>query len=127
MKFKDPLASLNFLGGSFPIHIAMCCFSIMLLTPQNTTFKECPDVSYDDIVTTYSEVRWMLLSHFFQIVVFLRRKCLSKKTDFGLVFKTLYSFLSVTIYLLAYCYLQYKVFKPDTEAVAACMKKSSLA
>ena len=44
MKFKDPLASMHFVGGTLPNHIAMMAFAIYVYDLNNVDHNDlnCP-------------------------------------------------------------------------------------
>ena len=48
MKFKDPLATLNFLGGSLPNHVAMTFFSGYTYY-MHLKLIDCADVTLIDL------------------------------------------------------------------------------
>ena len=108
MKFKDPLASLYFLGGVFPVHVAMALFSAHLWFDHINKI-ECPELTESDINELYKDVFWMFVAHCLNIIFFIMRKCFSKQTDSGTYFKTFFSYLSILVYLMAYLFLEYRV------------------
>jgi len=110
MKFSDPLASLNFLGGTFPVHMAMAVFSgyVWFFHIENIN---CENVTTSELLDIFSDVFWMFWAHVLYALFFLIKKSFSKTTDEGTYCKTLFSFFGIVVYLLAYMYLQFRSFK----------------
>ena len=62
MKFSDPLASLYYLAGMLPTHLALAAYGGFCWFFRKSQI-ECPDVSDDDIFKEYNSVFYMLLAH----------------------------------------------------------------
>jgi len=55
MKFIDPLTTMQYLGGSLPVHIAMAIYCIDEYTSNRQYFSECRSrlstkLAFDDIL-----------------------------------------------------------------------------
>jgi len=117
MKFKDPLASLYYIGGVFPVHLAMMFFSGHIWF-ERITAKTCPDLTNLDVYYVYNDKFWMFVGHTTYIICFIARKCFfSKTTDKGIYIKTLFSYLGIVVYLMSYMYLQYLSFKDPKDTI----------
>ena len=105
MKFIDPLTTLQYMGGSLPISVAMFIYSIDELTSNTEHFNKCRSkfskLHYEDIV-------YMMISHLLNIA-FLLAKFMLNKDDNKYCWLTL-QHLNLTIYMMAILYVQHKLY-----------------
>ena len=107
MKFRDPLATLNFLGGSLPNHVAMAIFSGYSYYYHLEQIN-CPDVSLEDLDYQFDSIFGMFLAHALYVVLYTIKKCFSKQTDHGTYIKVFLVVISMGCYLAAYLYIQFR-------------------
>jgi hypothetical protein len=62
MKFKDPLATLYYLGGSFPTHLAMGIYSGVVFFYQKPRL-ECENVLGGEMYYFFQSVFEMFVAH----------------------------------------------------------------
>ena len=90
MKFVDPLASLQYMGGAIPIHFALCAYAsyVYFIAYKKTDcdpVKELfPDkAEFDDknelILDTYNDVFQMFLTHLICFLMFVFRDRITKE------------------------------------------------
>ena len=78
MKFIDPLTTLQYMGGSLPISMAMLIYSIDELTSNSQHFNKCRSkfskLHYEDIL-------FMMFSHIFNIAFLMTKFVMKKDTN----------------------------------------------
>jgi len=124
MKFKDPLASLNFLGGTFPVHAAMAFFAGFNYFYHMVKI-ECADVTWKDLNFELDCIFFMFLAHCTYVVLFILKNMFSMTSERGFYLKVMFTFVSVVVYLAAYLYIQYTLFKPFKDNVEECSLSTS--
>ena len=66
MKFIDPLASLQYMGGALPLHIALAIYCTDQYFSNQEYVTECrKNISLSIDV---QDVKWMAISHFVYII-----------------------------------------------------------
>ena len=108
MKFIDPLATLQYMGGALPIHIAMLIYCIDELWSNEHHFSKCrrkfSKLNYEDIV-------FMLISHSVYVIFLITKFCMKKETSKYL--SVTLGHLNMTIYMMAILYVMHKLYIQD--------------
>jgi hypothetical protein len=78
MKFKDPLASTYYLGGTFPTHVGMLVYSAFALFNQKPKIKCGADVTEGQLYMAFQDVAEMFAGHIVFMICYLIRCCLNQ-------------------------------------------------
>ena len=119
MKFSDPLASLQYMGGAIPIHISMSIYAafVYFISAKNIDCEKYKDDlnesdhslgDFDEKGTDdFEDVFNMLVVHLICLVLFLYKKALSKSAKEGrnLYTKVALQIISIIFYMGGYMYL----------------------
>ena len=100
MKFKDPLVTLNLMGGSLPIHIGMMANGLYTYIEVSNTVLNCETL-------VYSDVHIMIWAHAVSIMLYLLSKFISRSEGNGIYVKSVLKTLRMGLYMYAFIKLQY--------------------
>ena len=97
MKFSDPFATLQYLGGAVSIHCVLAAIGVYLVMNVSITLEgmEYYNQSMDN------DILIMCVAHIFSILLFVIKKSLSKKTDAGAYIKVVCNIFKIVIYWAA--------------------------
>ena len=106
MKFKDPLASLNYIGGPVSNHIVLAFFAGRLLFIRRPEY-DCPAMTDEEMQLEFFPILVMMWCHAVYVVAKFAEKGLRKSKASTAYFKTLVTFIAIIAYFLGYFYIQY--------------------
>ena len=113
MKFSDPLASLQYMGGAIPIHLSMSLYATFVYfisakqidcdkysSQALSDFDENGDDDFQDVFN-------MLVVHIICFLLYLYKKALTKSSKEGknLYAKVALQIISIIFYMGGYMYL----------------------
>jgi hypothetical protein len=119
MKFKDPLATLNYTGGNFPTHLMMTIFAGYTFFYSKNKIV-CDEAIQPQNGDRYGQVLAMLVAHLVSMACYIGAKCLSKKKDHTAYIKKVYSMIGMCTYLGCYLNIQYWIYLPLSEELRSC-------
>ena len=127
MKFKDPLATLQYMGGSLPQHFSMLfyasyCWFYLRSDIECSNAIENKDKDSQDIRDNYVDVLIMVIAHLMCINMFIMKKSFSKKSDFGAYMKTFCMIMGIFSYMGSILYIQAKYHHDLNDFEIACRK-----
>ena len=127
MKFTDPLASLQYMGGAIPIHFSLCIYASYVYfvayrktdcDPVKLVYEKDQlvlDDKGDLILDTYDDIFTMFVIHLVCFVVFIVRDQITKehldRNPSLNYFKTLIKVISTTIYMYGFLKIQYALYE----------------
>ena len=100
MKFKDPLVTLNLMGGSLPIHMAMMANGFFTYYEVSNTVVNCETLVYKD-------VNIMIWAHAVSILLFVVSKFISRSEGNGIYVKSVLKTIRMGLFMYAFIKLQY--------------------
>jgi hypothetical protein len=118
--FKDPLATLPYLGGYFPNHLGLMiysCLTYFLVRPNII----CPNMSSEQIEDEFDEVKWMMVSHLIYLLSLIIMNFLPKTNPKTMYKRELLIFVNMSFYLFVYLYLQSQAFKGLSKETMECI------
>ena len=119
MKFLDPWASFQYLGGALPIHISMAIYCAKLYIQKkdrlgfmNACVEQlsCSTVQFDDI-------RIMFIAHIFCLFTIIQKFIFTNfKFQKYQFFTESTKVLNIIIYQASIIYIQYVVYEPENKS-----------
>lgn len=107
MKFKDPLASLKYLGGPVPNHIGLACFAGWVYFYHRNQIDCKNEVPPELIEKNFKNVLLLFCAHVIYVLCHIWQKTLSNQNDAHSFSKTILVFISTAIYFAMYMFNQY--------------------
>lgn len=122
MKFKDPLATIYYLGGSVPTHLGMLAYvtyALFWLKPQIV----CDEITPGMLNYPFQDLREMFVAHIIYVLITITRALLNPQIQAQTFLDKFLGFCAVCIYFSAYIYMNYRPVKVDMlpEETYACI------
>ena len=118
MKFKDPLATLQYMGGAIPVHISMFAYAsyIYKTAYKNLDCSMVNEVFYPDDpdheleIDSFQDVFFMLLVNAICIFLFTVNKNLNETSGgFAGYLKTFLKIICITLYMAGFIVIQFNL------------------
>jgi hypothetical protein len=126
MKFLDPLATLKLMGGAISIHISMALFSFYTYYYNYKSISDCSHLkpALDDgeplKISTYYDVKLMMIAHFVCIFLDLLKRCYGSNDNSeknsgscNTYKKSTIMLLGIVTYMASILILQFEIFNPN--------------
>lgn len=105
MKFVDPLATLQYMGGALPMHAILACYGAKSYYFDQKLTYSCDQYSKEEKISieppNYNDVLIITIVHVLSGVLRIVQKQFSKKNDRGAFLKTFCSLGCIIIYIPA--------------------------
>jgi hypothetical protein len=127
MKFRDPLASFYFIGGTFPNHLAMAVYGGFVWGGSAGGLPDsCPEgVDLTPLLNQFYAVKLMVGAHTVYVALTSLQKVLSRQAEgFKVYVKTAIVYVTITLYLAAFFYMQLACLNELKPEVEACLRSS---
>ena len=109
MKFKDPLASMHFIGGTLPNHLAMMGFAIYVHSINTIDHRKdlncAPGVNFEVYDEKLRSVKIMIIAHVVYIILYLAKRGISKSNGMRAFLKINFDFVGIVVYFTSFLWL----------------------
>ena len=104
MKFDNPLATFQHMGGSFLIHIFMFAYSLRTYITKVNNLTNCTSEEKQQFLDIFI----MIWSHLISFLSEITEKYIDKSSNYGTYFTTSIIAIHSTTYMSAFMYLTFK-------------------
>jgi hypothetical protein len=114
MKFSDPLSTMQYMGGTLSIHVALSVYCIQTYMTNLDAFNDCRSALSTKL--GYGDIIIMLMAHLLGLLYFVIQymiRHLNNGTHSYSYLQLTIKHFNITVYMLAFLYVHHKVYLPD--------------